>query len=219
MRKKAVIAIDGACHGNGKPDCVSAGGIFVKPTTYVANFSAHVVHELNSTSQRGELRALIEGLKVGLTFHEVHLITDSEYVANALNKNWLGNWQMKGWVTATGSPVKNRDLWEQVIPLFQRQNEIVVYHIKGHVIPFGKVAARKLLATDPTGEQLYDEVGHKFELEKTLRVDSLNHAMDVFEKNHGFRPPWYVLRQMIQCNITADLVASNYLDRVVSIIK
>ena len=43
----------------------------------------------------------------------VRVVTDSQYVANGM-RSWIHNWRKKGWKTASGSPVKNRDLWEEL---------------------------------------------------------------------------------------------------------
>jgi ribonuclease HI len=82
------------------------------------------------TNNRMELRAVLEALD-GLPAGEaVEVISDSRYVIDALSK-WIHGWRRKGWKTATGDPVLNRDLIEA---LDGRQRELAVAYrwVRGH---------------------------------------------------------------------------------------
>ena len=59
------------------------------------------------------------------------LHSDSKYLTDAFNQNWLGKWQKNGWSTSTGNPVSNRDLWEELLPLTKQRN-ITWQWVKGH---------------------------------------------------------------------------------------
>ena len=103
-----------------------------------------------STNNRMEISAGIYGLNkiidlvndgtlMGLT--QVNLITDSEYFCNAINQRWINKWMQNNWMTSgwKGSkpqPVKNKDLWEQVISvqnkLQQMRINLTVSTVKGH---------------------------------------------------------------------------------------
>jgi len=68
---------------------------------------------LGVTNNRMELRAVLEALH-GLPAGEaVEVVSDSRYVVDALSK-WIHGWRRKGWRTAAGEPVLNRDLIEAV---------------------------------------------------------------------------------------------------------
>lgn len=79
--------------------------------------------ELNTTNQRMELQAIIEGLKyaqsIRRTSEKVIIYSDSAYAINCYQNNWYVNWQLNGWVSSTGKDVANKDLWEQIIPFFE----------------------------------------------------------------------------------------------------
>jgi ribonuclease HI len=65
------------------------------------------------TNNRMELRAVLEAL-TGLPEGEgVEVVSDSQYLVNALSK-WIHGWRKKGWRTAAGEPVLNRDLIEAI---------------------------------------------------------------------------------------------------------
>lgn len=80
-----------------------------------------------TTNNRMELLAVIKGLEaVKWRNAEVHVVSDSSYVVNAINKGWLENWRRRGF-----SKVKNPDLWMRLIPLLQ-MHRVAFHWIKGH---------------------------------------------------------------------------------------
>ena len=84
-----------------------------------------------TTNNRMELTAVIRALEALTRPCRVELYTDSQYVKNAFTQDWVGKWQKNGWKTAAKKPVKNRDLWQQLIPLIQR-HEVDWHWVKGH---------------------------------------------------------------------------------------
>lgn len=121
---KVYLFTDGACKGNpgkggwgallryGKVEKELCGG------------------ELNTTNNRMELMAAIEGLKALTRPCNVILTTDSSYVKNGITQ-WLKGWKKNGWRTANKQPVKNQDLWQQLDDQVARHS--VEWHwVKGH---------------------------------------------------------------------------------------
>jgi ribonuclease HI len=86
--------------------------------------------EADTTNNRMELRAVIEGLVALNKPTFIDLYSDSQYVLNGLNE-WMANWKKRGWKTADKKPVKNRDLWERLDEL-RAIHEIRFHWIKGH---------------------------------------------------------------------------------------
>lgn len=84
-----------------------------------------------TSNNRMELTAIIEGLKTIPQRSSVTIFTDSAYCKNPHTHGWLAGWQRKGWVTVEGSPVANRDLWEQLIDL-SSLHLIKWKKVKGH---------------------------------------------------------------------------------------
>src|SRR5690349_13772077 len=114
-----IIAIDGACRRNGKSTCLTAGAAFIVGPEFN---TLKLIHEKGSTSQRGEMLALLTGLSYGydISNEHVYLITDSEYIYNTISKGWINNWERKGWITSSGEPVKNQDLWKKISPILNQ---------------------------------------------------------------------------------------------------
>jgi ribonuclease HI len=78
-----------------------------------------------------ELVAVIEGLKALKRTCQVRIVTDSQYVMHAFVKGWIDNWQARGWKTAAKEPVKNRDLWEELLELVNN-HKVSWEWVKGH---------------------------------------------------------------------------------------
>ena len=210
-----VISIDGACRRNGKPNCVSAGGVFImhyNNTLELTHTALKSNYELESTNQRGEMLALLTAIDyVYDSKQSAQVITDSEYLFNTMTKNWVGNWANKGWITSTGEPVKNKDIWLQIKHAHDRcvadGIELIFYHVKGHTIPFGKVTAQRLLAQDTSGMALYEAVKQMYH-EVKFDKDVLGKVSELSEKNNGFVPTEEIMERFVVTNIIADAVAT-----------
>ena len=210
-----VISIDGACRRNGKPNCVSAGGVFIMHYNNALELTHTALksnYELESTNQRGEMLALLTAIDyVYDSKQSAQVITDSEYLFNTMTKNWCGNWANKGWITSTGEPVKNKDIWLQIKHAHDRclaeGIELIFYHVKGHTIPFGKVTAQRLLAQDSSGMALYETVKQKYH-EVKFDKDVLGKVSELSEKNNGFVPTEEIMERFVVTNIIADAVAT-----------
>lgn len=88
-------------------------------------------HERDTTNNRMELRGLLEGLKVLKRPCQVRVVTDSQYLRKAFTDGWILNWQRNGWRTASREPVKNQDLWEELIVL-AKVHALTFVWVKGH---------------------------------------------------------------------------------------
>lgn len=216
-----LISIDGACRRNGKADCVAAAGVFIQQfdsDLELQQTSIRSNYETKSTSQRGELLALLTSLDyIWSAKQPTQVVTDSEYLFNAMTKEWCRGWQSKGWRTAIGEPVKNKDLWQEISSAYSKcvdaGIEIIFYHIKGHCIPFGKVTANTLLTKDNTGLQLMLESLRKYRIVcGTSRLDALYQANILSEKNNGFKLTPDKLCQFVVANTVADAVATKCVD-------
>jgi ribonuclease HI len=117
---------DGACLGNPGP-----GGwacILKFPATgEVTQFTGG---EDQTTNNRMELTAVIQGLCALTARSRVHLVGDSEYVLKGLTE-WLPGWKKRGWRKADKKPILNADLWQQLDALNQ-QHEVTVEWTRGH---------------------------------------------------------------------------------------
>lgn len=211
-----VIAIDGACRRNGKPDCIAAGGLYIEHYSDAGDIEqtrAVSCYEIQSTNQRGELLALLVALDyVWSAKQPTQIVTDSEYLFNTMTKEWFVGWESRGWKTASFEPVKNSDMWREIKYVYDKclldGIDIVFYHIKGHCIPFGKVTANALLTKDPTGHALKFEVYKKYDAAAPSKAAKLREANELSIKNNGFAFEDYKLRHFVVINTMADAIAT-----------
>src|SRR3990167_10570764 len=125
IKNKAVeIFSDGACRGNPGP---GGWGVLLR---YHGREHRLYGGERETTNNRMELTAVIEGLKALKRSCHVVVTTDSEYVHKGMTE-WLSAWKQRGWKTSTKKPVKNRDLWQQQDDETER-HEITWHWVKGH---------------------------------------------------------------------------------------
>ncbi|MBN8482280.1 MAG: ribonuclease HI [Xanthomonadales bacterium] len=101
------VFTDGACLGNPGPGGWAALLRHGRNERELSGAEAH------TTNNRMELMAAIAGLEALQRRCEVVLTTDSQYVMRGVEE-WMPRWIAKGWRTAAGDPVKNRDLWERL---------------------------------------------------------------------------------------------------------
>lgn len=125
IMKRVDIYTDGACSGNpgkggwcailmcdGKEKVLSGG-------------------EAETTNNRMEVTAAVGGLSALKKRCEVRLFSDSAYLVNAVENGWLESWQRNGWRTADGKPVKNKDLWLDIVRL-TGEHDVEFVKVKGH---------------------------------------------------------------------------------------
>ncbi len=122
--KNIEIFSDGACRGNPGP---GGWGVLLRYGN-----SEKQLHggEANTTNNRMELLAAIEGLAALNEGCDVVLTTDSQYVRKGITE-WIHNWKKNGWRTAAKKPVKNGDLWQRLDELSHRHT-IDWRWVKGH---------------------------------------------------------------------------------------
>ena len=118
------IATDGACKGNPGP---GGWGVLMRMGEHEKELSGG---EPNTTNNRMELTAAIQGLNALVRPCKVKLSTDSRYVMDGLTK-WVHGWQKNGWRTADKKPVKNAELWHELIAAAAR-HEVEWVWVKGH---------------------------------------------------------------------------------------
>lgn len=123
--KQVTIYTDGACINNPGPGGYAAVLKYKNQEKVVSGGSK------DTTNNRMELLAVIEGIKALKVQCEVDVFTDSAYIVNAFNRGWIKSWQRSGWINSSNKQVKNQDLWVELIRL--TQNHKVNFHwVKGH---------------------------------------------------------------------------------------
>lgn len=122
--KKVELFTDGACKGNPGP---GGWGVLMR---YGSQEKSLCGGEPDTTNNRMELMAAIEGLKALKQPCEVLLTTDSQYVRQGIT-SWLANWKKNGWKTASKQPVKNADLW-RALDEQNARHKVSWAWVKGH---------------------------------------------------------------------------------------
>ncbi len=125
IMKKVYIYTDGACSGN--PGCGGWGAVLVYGITEKELSGA----DKETTNNRMELTAVIKSLEALKEPCEVELTTDSKYVCDAVNKEWVYSWKRNGWKKADKKPALNVDLWEQLLAQLDK-HKVKFNWVKGH---------------------------------------------------------------------------------------
>lgn len=223
MAKTKIIAIDGACHNNGKVNSDGCGACIVADVSDSGNYCCNAVtaymYERPCTNQRAELHGLLLALgyindKPG----EYLVVTDSEYIYNAMTKGWLTSWKYNAWIGSRGDePIKNVDLWQKISYFYDRiehlQEPPCFYHIKGHVLSIGKVTRNRILEKDSS--LLLDALFDKYSDDYGKIYPRIKAAQECSMRINGFEFTFEQLCMFAVLNTMADCIASYSLDYVV----
>ena len=123
--KTVTLYTDGACSGNPGP---GGWGAILEYMGHEKEFSGG---EDNTTNNRMELTAVIEGLSKLREPCIVELYSDSKYVIDGLQKGWAEGWKKRGWIKSDKKPALNPDLWEQLLTL-THIHQMRYHWVKGH---------------------------------------------------------------------------------------
>lgn len=125
-----VVFCDGASKGNPGPG--GWGVVIVTPDGRVTELGGRAAHTTNNKMElTGAISALTELRDVAGT---VAVYTDSTYVIKGISE-WIWAWRRKGWKTAEGKDVLNRELWEELGDLVSARGKgaIAWHYVRGHV--------------------------------------------------------------------------------------
>lgn len=125
MKKTVTLYTDGACSGN--PGLGGYAGILI----YGEIQREYNGSEKETTNNRMEVMAVIEGLKRLKYPCKVEVYSDSAYTVNAFSNGWIYAWKKKNWKKADGKAVLNVDLWEELYSLTQT-HEVTFHKVAGH---------------------------------------------------------------------------------------
>ena len=161
---------DGGCKGNQSDENVGGWGTILE-------FGEHQKElcggEINTTNNRMELTAVIEGFKAlkkdGQT---VEVFSDSSYVSNCFREKWYESWEKNNWRNAAKKSVENQDLWKELLALV-RKHHVTFYRVKGHV---------NLASKSANFDQLYAKFtswnGNRFTFDDFTYITTMNNRAD-----------------------------------------
>lgn len=129
---------DGSCKSNGQEGAVGGYAFLIFYNAQeIARGSKKVE---NTTNNRMEMTAIIEAMDIIEKYayanldnmnYKVKVYTDSAYCQNCYSQKWYNNWRVNGWVNAKKEPVKNKDLWEDLVLYFD-DTDFELIKVKGH---------------------------------------------------------------------------------------
>lgn len=122
---EVILYTDGACSGNPGPGGWGALLLW-KGKEREMTGGAH-----DTTNNRMEMMAVIEGLKALKKPCYVKIHSDSALIVNTFKKGWIKSWQQRGWKKSNKKPVENRDLWEKMLKAME-PHTIEWIKVKGH---------------------------------------------------------------------------------------
>ena len=154
---KVTIYTDGSARGN--PDGPGGYGVILQ---YID--PKGVLHERlksagykKTTNNRMELMGVIAGLEALTKPCDVEVISDSKYVTEAFNQNWIDNWQKNGWRKSDKKPVLNVDLWKRLLDA-KRQHNVTFTWVKGHADHPENERCDKMAVAAALSDDLLDDV-------------------------------------------------------------
>ncbi|TCT17004.1 ribonuclease HI [Natranaerovirga pectinivora] len=154
------IYTDGACRGN--PDGPGGYGVVLE---YEDKEGIKHIKELSqgykgTTNNRMELMGVIKGLEILKKPCNVKVFTDSQYIANAFNQNWLNNWILNNWTRGKKKePVKNIDLWKMLLKA-KEGHKVEFIWVKGHAGHLQNERCDKLATKAADGSDLLEDIGY-----------------------------------------------------------
>ncbi len=123
--KKVILYTDGACSGNPGPGGWGAVLMYGELKKEISGA------EENTTNNRMEITAVVQGLSMLKYPCEVDVYSDSAYTVNAFSQHWLDGWKRNGWKKSDGKDVLNKDLWQKLDELC-KIHKVSFIKVKGH---------------------------------------------------------------------------------------
>lgn len=154
---KVKLFTDGAARGN--PDGPGGYGTILQYQSpdgrlHEREYSAGYK---KTTNNRMELLAVIIGLENLTKSCQVDIYSDSKYVTDAFNQNWIDGWKKRGWKNSKKEPVKNKDLWFRLLKA-KEKHEVNFIWVKGHAGHPENERCDELATTAADGYDLLDDV-------------------------------------------------------------
>lgn len=133
---------DGGARGNGDESNIGAWAYTANVGGVIAENSSW---EFDTTNNKMEMKAVVEALKFASKKSKVaRVYSDSQYVVKGMNE-WLDGWSRRGWKTANKKPVKNKELWLELVELKDKFFSVEFVWVKGHADSDGNNRADALV--------------------------------------------------------------------------
>jgi ribonuclease HI len=124
---EVLVWTDGACQRNPGPGGWAA--LVCWEDGIVEQYSGGLAHTTNNIM---EMTAALQGLRALPSGSRACVVTDSRYLHDGMT-SWMAGWRRKGWKTASGAPVKNKEIWVQLDAAASEHEHVRWHWVKGHV--------------------------------------------------------------------------------------
>jgi ribonuclease HI len=129
--KEINIYTDGACADNQSKNNIGGWGAILEYSGHMKELHGGAV---NTTNNRMEMTAVIEAFRALKSKDLIlNVYSDSAYIVNCFNDKWYVNWKKNNWKNSQKKSVENKDLWEDLIALFEGFTKVNFYKVKGHL--------------------------------------------------------------------------------------
>ena len=149
--KSVEIFTDGACSGNPGP---GGYGVILKSNGNTKQLSQGFK---NTTNNRMELRAVIEGLKALKEKCHVLVYSDSKYIVDAIEKGWAHRWEANNWYRNKKEKALNIDLWIELLDLLDK-HQVRFRWVKGHAGHPENELCDQMAVAAAASENLFDDI-------------------------------------------------------------
>src|SRR5512133_1251007 len=149
--KKITIYSDGACSGNPGP---GGYGVLLKFNDITKELSGGFK---NTTNNRMEIMGAIAGLESLKEPCDVTIVTDSQYLVNAIENGWAKKWKSQGWMRNKKEPALNPDLWDRLLKLVSKHT-VTFQWVRGHNGHTENERCDELAVAAANGDNLPDDV-------------------------------------------------------------
>ena len=149
--KLVEIYTDGACSGNPGP---GGYGVILKSNGNTKELSQGFK---NTTNNRMELRAVIEGLKALKEKCNVLVYSDSKYIVDAVEKGWARRWEANNWYRNKKEKALNIDLWLDLLDILDK-HQVRFRWVKGHAGHPENELCDQMAVAAAAGENLFDDI-------------------------------------------------------------
>ena len=180
--KTVNIYTDGACRGN---PGLGGWGVIIEYENITKEYFGG---EKNTTNNKMELKAAIEGLKILKEACKVNITTDSKYVMDGIT-SWINNWKKNNWKNASKKDVKNKDLWIELAKKYDTEVKVIknINYLEGDLlsidetllIPLGKTKSNNFIPYEmyivSEGDTLWSiSKKYNIEIRDLAKMNSIN---------------------------------------------
>ncbi len=187
---KIRIYSDGSCRGNQSDENLGGFGAILEFRDHKKEVKGGME---NTTNNVMELLAIIKAFRLIKTDkYTVDVFSDSAYIVNCFSQGWYKKWEKNGFITSNKEPVKNVELWKELIE-YNKKFDVKFHKIKGHL----DLNAKKTILKKAYAHFLKDKTNKLYTFDDFMYIACMNNKADALAtaaaselvRHEGFEPP------------------------------